>query len=625
MSSLFCQWPRKRTVRQTFVVGLGPLLVQLLIPSTVLAIDLAIRSYVDRSTVRVGEQFTLSVELSGADSDKVDTPQPPKLQSFARYVGSGTSTSVNFVNGRISTRKTMNFYYQASGEGKTQIPPIVISFEGTDHRSEPISIEIVQRRGTTSSDSRPTGSNRLNQKGITSQDLFVKVSASKTKVFQSEAVILTYKIYTRVDVSRYGMAKTPDRSGFWVEDLLGEKKQLQTTTDIVAGKRYTVSTIERLALFPTSPGKKTIKPLELECEVRLRPSRRGLLDSFFSDPFGRSIRYVIKSEPVEIEVLSLPEIGKPTNFTGAVGQFDLRGSIDTTEVATNDVVTLTLELEAMGNLRTSPSPNVKFPEGLEAYDPEITERIGPINNYVGGNRKYEYVLVPRTAGTHRIEPVEFAYFDPDIQQYKVTRVNEIVIDAMQGSALLVQSELAIGTKKDIRLLAQEIRFIKLRPGDFRVTDVSAHRSIGFWMILVLPLSAIGIAFGIRKQSDRLRGDQAYARNRHASKLARNRLSKARGLLKRNQQKEFYAECGKALCGLAADKLNIPEAGMISEELRNLLTRAEVRNELIQEYVGCITVSDMRHFAPVNSNYQEMTEFLARVDEAITQLNKELSK
>ena len=235
------------------------------------------------------------------------------------------------------------------------------------------------------------------------------------------------------------------------------------------------------------------------------------------------------------------------------------------------------------------------------------------------------MLVPRAAGPHRIEPVEFAYFEPDIQKYKVTRVNEIVIDAMQGSALLVQSELALGTKKDIRLLAQEIRFIKLSPGDFRVTDVSAHRSIGFWMILVLPLSAIGIAFGIHKRSDRLRGAQAYARNRHASKLARNRLSKARGLLKRNQQKEFYAECGKALCGLAADKLNIPEAGMISEDLRNLLTRAEVRNELIQEYVGCINVSDMRHFAPVNSNYQEMTDFLASVDQAITQLNKELSK
>ena len=239
------------------------LLVQQLFPATLLAADLSIQSYVDRSTLRVGKQFTLSVDLSGADSDKVANPQPPALDAFARYVGGGTSTSVEVVNGRMSSRRTLSFYYQASEEGKFQIPQISISFEGKDYRTQPINIEIILGQGNLSPPAAPSSRTPLgrvpaSQNGITSEDLFVRASVNKTRVYQNETIILTYKIYTRVNVSRYGIAKAPDRSGFWVEDLQGEKRPLQTSTEVIDDRRYTVTTIQRLALFSASPGKKRL-------------------------------------------------------------------------------------------------------------------------------------------------------------------------------------------------------------------------------------------------------------------------------------------------------------------------------------------------------------------------------
>lgn len=604
------------------------LLVQQLFPATLLAADLSIQSYVDRSTLRVGKQFTLSVDLSGADSDKVANPQPPALDAFARYVGGGTSTSVEVVNGRMSSRRTLSFYYQASEEGKFQIPQISISFEGKDYRTQPINIEIILGQGNLSPPAAPSSRTPLgrvpaSQNGITSEDLFVRASVNKTRVYQNETIILTYKIYTRVNVSRYGIAKAPDRSGFWVEDLQGEKRPLQTSTEVIDDRRYTVTTIQRLALFSASPGKKTIEPLELECEVPLLTTRRRFLDDFFNARFGRSARYQINSEPVEIEVLPLPEAGKPDHFSAAVGNFAFTGRIDKSDVATNEVVTLTLELEGSGNFRTISNPTVKFPPGLEAYDPEITESIGPAGSGFGGTRKYEYVMVPRTAGTHRIEPVQFTYFDPALERYRTATVEEIVIHAEKSSSL-VHMDAVIGSKQDVRLLAQEIRFIKLDPGDFSVTDFSAYRSMGFWLILLLPVGGVGISFLVRRRLDRLEGDLAYARGRRAGKLARNRLARTRTLLDESTQKEFYAECGRALRGFAADTLNISEAGMMSEDLRKLLSQEDVSKNVIQEYVDCLELGDMKHFAPVGSTPHEMSEFLSRAELAITSLHKELS-
>ena len=592
----------------------------LLASTTSMAADISVRAFVDRNLVGVGEQFTLSLELSGSDAGDVAEPAPPDIQTFGSYRGSGTSSSIQIINGQMSRTRTINYYYQALAPGKFEIGPIVVEHDGAQHQTSSIPIEIVERtsRGTG-------GSGRREQGGISPRDLFVRATASKTRVYQNEAVLLTYKIYTRVNVTGYSLTQVPDKTGFWVEDLLRDQQRPATSNEIVNGVQYTVATVQEMVLFPTSPGEKVLDPLEVECEVQVRAVRRSLFDDFFSDPFGRTVRYSIRSEEVKIEALPLPEAGKPKSFAGAVGQFRLTGGVDKTAVDANEVVTFKIQLEGTGNIRTLPTPETSFSSGLENYDPKVSEKVSVSDGQLTGSRTYEYVLVPRTPGTQAISRVDFPYFDPTEGEYKTASLAEIGIEVAPGAVLAIQAPGASLAKEEVRLLAQEIRFIKLDPGQLRGVDYALHRSSLFWAIALLPVCGVLAGFWYRRHLDRLEGDVAYARSRQAGRVAKKRLAAARSILATMQQQEFYSECGKALLGFVADKLNISEAGIVSDQLVQLLRQRGVAETIASEYLECMKTCDLQRFSPIESSGEEMTRFLQRAEEAIKSLHRELSK
>ena len=604
-----------KSQRPGFVIGL----IVLATLANGFASDLSVKAFVDKAVVGMGDRFTLSLQLSGAEAGDVSEPSPPEMESFGRYLGNGTSRSIQIVNGQMSSTRTINYYFQALAPGNFEIDPIVLTHEGIEYRTNPIQVEIVERR-TSGSRSRAQQT-----QGLSSRDLFLRASVSRTRVFQNEAILLNYKIYTRVNVTGYSITTVPDKTGFWVEDLLKDQQQPSTSTEVIDGLQYTVATLQSVILFPTGPGTKTLEPLEVECEVRVRQNRRGLFDDFFSDPFGRSVRYSIRSEQVTIEARPLPGEGRPKGFAGAVGEFRLSGGVDKSTVNANEVVTLKLKLEGSGNIRTLPSPTTSFSSGLENYDPKVSEVVRVSGSQVKGSRTYEYVLVPRTSGTEKVHAIEFPYFDPVDEVYKTASLPEISIEVTPGSQSMGQGVETSLAKEDVRLLAQEIRFIKLDPGKLRGIDYAVHKNALFWSIALLPLLGVLVGFWYRRHQNRLQGDRGYARSRQAGRLARKRLATARTLLPKLEHREFYAECGKALQGFAADKLNIPEAGIISDNLAQLLKTGGVSDSVTGEYLACMKTCDLKRFSPVDSGKDEMSAFLKRAEEAIKNLHKELSR
>ena len=125
--------------------------------------------------------------------------------------------------------------------------------------------------------------------------------------------------------------------------------------------------------------------------------------------------------------------------------------------------------------------------------------------------------------------------------------------------------------------------------------------------------------------DRLHGDVAYARDRRASRSARKHLSAAKPLLKLSAQKEFYSEVGKALMEYQGDKLNIAEAGMITEAVQKILRERGVPEETIQSYFDCLTTCDMKRFSPTGASEDEMREFFKKAEREIVRLDREISK
>jgi len=602
------------------------LLISILIHliSNTFAADIEIKTSVDRTRVGLNQNFTLTVDVSGDKADNTGNPQMPDINDFAAYMGSsGTSQNIQIINGRMNVSKSHSFTYRAIALGKFTIPAATVKYDGKEYRSKPIQIEVVkastqqprqQQRRPSQSTSQPTATQ------VDKNNLYLKVEVSKRQVYVNEPVVISYKIYTRVSVTQYGITKLPNTAGFWVEEYdIG--KQPQTTEEIIDGKKFIVAEIKRMALFPTDAGKKKIGAMEIECNVRVQTKRRSIFDSFFDDPFfGRSIRELVNSKPVTINVLPLPSEGKPVNYSGLVGNFNINAFVDKKQVTTNEAISLKIEISGIGNIKMIPNPKVELPLDFEQYPPKISEKVSRNDRGITGTKTYEYVLVPRHPGLQKIKPVVLSYFDTKKKQYKVIRTREIIVDVEKSNDQF--SVVTAGhNKEDVKYLGKDIRYIQLGIPKFKKIGSHFYKSYYFFLILLLPLIALGISYNYRRHLDKLSGNVAYARSRKANQISMKRLSKAKKYLSEDRQKQFYAEVSHALVGFLADKLNISSAGIITDEVEDLMKNKGIKDEVVKQFLLCLKMCDYQRFAPSEAKIDEMKLFFDEAKQAIISLER----
>ncbi len=583
--------------------------------------DLSIRSYVDRNIIAVGQQFTLSVEITGKNANNAPDPQLPNMEPFAGFVGSGSSQSINFVNGKMSASRTIHYYHMAMTAGKFQIGPVQVTSEGKKIETAPIAIEIVQGGGAPQA--QPQASARQ-AAGSAAGDVFIRAAASKRQVFQNEPVTVSYKLYTTRNITSVGNVKMPATAGFWAEDFSIPQEPVPTT-ETVEGKKYTVFLIKKMALFAMGPGTKTIEPLVMECDVQT-PRRRSNdpFSDFFDDPFlsNRSERKQLKSNSVVVLVNPLPEEGKPAGFSGLVGQFTISGKADKASLQTNEAVSLKITVKGQGNLRSFKEPFVELPSDFETYPPKTTEAIERAGASISGSRTFEYVMIPRVAGTQTVKPVRLSYFDPAEGRYKTVQTPEWTFAVAQGQGTAASVPIGL-SKEEVKLLGQDIRFIKTANPEFRRTGSAFTGAPWFWAVLAAPLLVLGAGLLARKHQDRLEGDVAYARSRGASRAVRRRFGRAHASAGPGASKTFYAEVAKAMMGFLGDRLNIAEAGMISSDIRDRLREKGIPGEITAEYFNCLDACDRVRFSPSDAGESEMKAFLDRAEKAVTQMERAL--
>jgi hypothetical protein len=579
--------------------------------------DVSVRAYLNQSQVGVNRQFVLNVEISGTRQVESD-PILPDMDEFAAYLSSGTSTSMQIVNGRTTVSVTLQHRFQAIKEGTFEIGPVEVKVGNETLRTEPLTISIT----SSPPPSQPGAADAAGDIEIAPEDLFVTAEVSGRDVYENEPVVVSYRIYTRLNVSSYSILRLPGTAGFWVEEY-EQQPSPQVEQVVRDGVQYATAVIRRVALFPTGPGDKTIEPLSLEAQVQVQRRSQDLFDDFFRSPFSSSVPVVVASEPIEIHVRALPESGRPRDFSGLVGDFDMTTTLDKTSVETNEAVTYRVRVEGVGNVRTVPEPEIDFPTGFEVYPPEVTEQINRAGDRISGSKMYEYVLVPRTPGSHTIPGLQLDYFDSDRNTYATVTTQPIEV-AVAGTA--VEGPTIAGrTRGGIEQLREDIRFIRIATPNFQRRGRSVFALPVFWIVFLAPLVVVVSAWGVRRHRDRLEGDVAYARGRRAGRVARKRLARARSLRSSETQREFYAEVARALQGFLGDKLNIAEAGLIREEVGAVLHDRGVGQSVTDEYLSCIDVCDRQRFAPTEANVAEMNAFLELAERAMTDLDQELAR
>ncbi len=609
--------PRARTVPALWRAASMALAVLTALPMPGGAQNVGVRAYLSPgTTVGVGAVFVVNVEITGTQSVD-EEPRLPDLSGFAQYLGSSTQSSVQMAGGRTTVSLVIQYRYQAMEEGTFEVPAFRVAAGGQTMTTDPLSL-------TVSASAPPPGAARPRQGGqpseagvVTPDDLFVAASASKTSVREGEPFVVEYRVWTRVDVTSFSFTRIPEPQGFWVEDITpdGPPQVEQRTRD---GQPYATALIRRVALVPTGSGRRTIDPIGLEAQVRVR---RGF--DPFEDFFGRSSLFgatmaptTVLSNPLTITVEPLPA-GRPEPYSGVVGRLDIGAELDRDSVDANEAVTLTVRLTGDGHIRGAPEPELELPSDFEVFPPEVSESLRPSGSGLSGQKSFEYVLIPRAPGRREIPAIRMGYFDQSAGTYRVATTEPLPL-TVTGVVAEGPAGLARGGVAELR---QDIRYIHLGSATLRPAGRALFAQTSFWLFLFLPLVALAGAFMLRRHQDLLEGDVAYARGRRATRLARKRLAEAKRLAAEGDSRAFYAEVARALRGLIADRLNLPEAGLLTDELGDVLGARGVDADTAGELTDCLGHCDRQRFAPPGADPQEKARFLRRAGDLMAALDR----
>lgn len=582
-----------------------------------------------KKQVSVGEQFQVSYELNGDGKDF----RSPNFTNFEVIGGpfSSTSSSVQIINGSVTktNTQTYSFHLRAIKEGNFTMPQASITVDKKRITSEPCEINVVasQNGNSTYSGSSNNGNN-YSQANDNAREVFLEAIPNKRKVYLGEQIMLTYRIYYTIPISQLTVSKSPSYAGFWTKDVTNNNGTLQQSSVIRDGKQYNVATIQEIVLFPQKSGKLAIDPLDITClaQVRQQKNRSQSYDpfeDFFGDVFGTTytnVRKDIKSQPIEIEVIPLPNNNKPQSFKGAVGQFTFTTKIDKSELKVNEAFTFTVTVSGKGNIELLELPKPIFPPDFEVYDPKISTSIKDNALGISGSKKAEYIVIPRVSGNFKLESTEFSYFNPTLDKYETLRsdVSQIIVNKSENGT--GNNTVYTPGQADIKYLGSDILHINASNNKLNITGLTFYMSTIYIIILCIMIIVFIVALVIFKRKVKLNKDQVLVKNKQATKVAKKRLNNAYNFLKANNQNSFYEEFSQALWGYISDKLNIARSQLSMESVKEIMLDKNVGEDIVNEFIELLNNCEFARFAPGDSS-KKMDDLYNKGIELITKAEK----
>lgn len=551
--------------------------------------------------VVVGDQFRLSYKVNTQD---VDNFSAPAVSGFDVLMGPSRSMQSSFqmINGRTSQSSSVTFTYilNASKAGTFTIGPATVTVNGKNYRSNSVRIQVLPPDKTKGSSSKGKSNSdadgmRTQDAGsqITGKDLFIAVTASKKRVYEQEAILLTYKVYSLVSLSQL-MGDMPDLDGFHTQEIpLPQQKSLKM--EHYNGRNYGTVLWRQYVLFPQRSGKLTIPSIKFQAIVVQQNRNVDPFDAFFGGGSAMTeVQKTIVAPGLTIQVDPLPE-PRPANFSGAVGQFSLSSSLTPKDVKTNDALTLRLTVSGTGNMKLMKAPLVNFPKDFESYDAKTTDNTKIGREGATGQMIFDYLAVPRIAGKYTIPAAEFCYFDPSSKQYKVLKSDSYDLDIAKGKG--GNSKSAYSNREDVELLASDIRYIHQGDVTLHQPGDTLFGTLKYVLCYLIPLCIFIVLIVIFRKKATDSTNVVMMRHKKANKVASRRMKQAQALLRANRPAEFYEEVLKALWGYVGDKLNIPIAELNKENVSEKLLQHGVQQDAVEAFLNVLNDCEFARYAP----------------------------
>ena len=582
------------------------------------------------SHVAAGENFRVAYTINTSDVEEFRMGGVQEGLEVIAGPYTSSQSSYQMINGHTSssTSVTITYTLYAAKNGSFTIGASHALAGGKRLSSRPVKIQVSGHAQRTNGAPNMHGQDSYDQprmrsagSAISGSDLFIKVSASKKRVHEQEPILLTYKVYTQVELTQLE-GKMPDLKGFHTQEVpLPQQKTFHTET--VNGRPYKCVTWSQYVMYPQMTGSLQIPSITFKGIVVQQNRNVDPMEAFFNGGSGYvEVKKDIKAPGITLQVDPLPQ--RPANFSGGVGKFNISASLDKKEVKAGEPITLRVVVGGIGNLKLLKQPVVNFPKDFDKYDAKVTDKTRLTANGVEGNMVYDFLAVPRNQGSYTIPSVELTYYDTGKNAYKTIKTQPFKVEVEKGDGTSAESEDFASQDKDIHT-------IKLGKAEQHKADEMFFGSFGYWISLLMPLIAFVVLLIVFRRRAIENADIVKKRSNRAGKIATKRLRLANKLMLQGKQGEFYDEVMRALWGYMSYKLNMPAEKLNRDNIRETLGRHFVDDATIEKFTTALDECEFERYAPgdaagnMNRTFESAMTAIMDIENAINEARKNQKK
>ena len=522
-----------------------------------------VRATISSNNIQLSDVFTFKVEAINADKNP-EVDLAPLMNDFSIVSGPAQQTNMQWINGKSTSSRSLSWSLVAKREGKLTIPQLTVTLGKNTVQTQSIILTVAE-----------------SDKNYESNELFLSIEADKKRAYVGEQITVTYKLYTRVNMSIQNV-DFPKHSGFWTEELF-VPQQVDFKDVVLEGVSYKMATLYRVALFPTKSGRLELTPMTMNCSVVIKSKRTN----FFNDPFfgsfgNQTLPKVLRTKQTVINVKEFPgEI--PEGFTGAVGDFRISSSIVPQNVKANNAATFKIEFKGTGNIDVFSLPEIKFPQNIEVFTPTVKTEKEPFRDKITGTITKEYILIPRKTGRYSIPEIEILYFNPKVSAWRSTSTQPLEISVEPDDNIV--SGASGYTKEEVELLGEDIRFIRANEIKWK-RDQNPYLIFGIYLLSIILIVLPSLIFKI-----------------HANRLSSEDLRKSKSALKRAFKKlrksdgDQFTNTSNAVYGYLKDKIQLTSDKLDPLKVNSILKEKVDDDKLIIDLIDLLKTCDAGRFAP----------------------------
>ncbi len=579
--------------------------------------DVQVTASVGSDTVGIQDQFQLAITVTGKDSGDAENPKLSRLHGFRMVSGPNISTQFQWINGRSSSSKNFVYILIPEKEGQFAIDPVEVRAGGKVYKTQPLQVRVTSApQNLTPPPQRPVSpfeefEEAIPRRRSAGDAVFIKAEVDRSSVYPGEQVTLSYQLYTQLGINGIQLQENPPLSGFWVEDLEVEKHP-KGTRRLINGREYVLYTIKKQALFPTATGKLKIPSSTFAISAGTGGDLFGI--------FGRTETLYRKTDEVPLDVKPFPVDGRPAGFRNAVGAFTLSASIDKNQVASGEAVALKVKLEGKGNLKMIPDIAIPpFPD-LTIYSSKRIDKIRPLSeDRIGGDKTWEYVIVPKAPGNQSIPSLSFSFFNAERGKYETIQTPPLSLHVTRGADSAPSiTGLPGGDKQNLVRRGTDIHFIKLAADDLEKQKKPIYGYLWLYLIAGMPLVFnAGVYLYQRKHSGQGE-DAAFLRTRRARRRALDRL-KAAEKSAESDARSYYDEAAAAFSGYLTDKFGLTEIELTGDSLERALSEKSISSQVMEDTRACLQECDFGRFVSASASADRIRQLNERIRKTIDAL------